>query len=213
MKILKRTKLIFLTLRIGVNNFTPILTFFAIFWLLSTGRTTYEIIFVSLPWSLFNALNGYYTLCAIFYQMAYFHIICYYLYLKLKRINKQLKERIKSKKSKGSIVDILKKIDASYLEINAYNNQFWSKFIVLVYIMFNIILSTLLYSICFGSMDLIIMLIDICMSIILLLIFLVFLFSATLIDNQVKTTYKLLNLYFLSFEQKIGSNRIKASNL
>lgn len=219
MKIFKPTKLIFLILRFGVNFLVTIVTFLASFLCISFNRTIYEIIFVSLPWSLFYALNCYYFSCAIFYQMAYFHIICYYLHLKLKRINKEMKERISSIKLKKlkifvdkRSIDMLQNFHALYSEISTYNNQFWSKFIVLVYLIFTIILSTLLYSICFAPMHLIVKVAFIYAFAVLLSIFLVLFISATLIDIQVNETYKLLNQYFLLFKQR-RANRIKVINL
>lgn len=199
-------------LRIGVNILFPIIGFMISFCLL-LNKTIYEILFISLPWSLFFALNCYYFCCAIGYQITYFHIICYYLYLKLKIINEEIQERVKSKNSKGSIIDVLKNFYALYSEISIYNNQFWSKFIVSIYLIFIIPLSTVLYMLIFSSTYLIVKIIGIYSFTFALLIFIVMFVSAILINNQMKATYKLLNQYFLTFKQRRCANRVKVINL
>src|ERR1700759_674898 len=78
----------------------------------------------------------------LIWQLVYYYIICYYIKIRIRAINERIADR--SKCGIRKMISILRMFDSIYKEINAYNYEYWSKFLFLIWIIITIIISTLL---------------------------------------------------------------------
>ena len=144
----KRTRLPFKVMQINNLTFIPVLCFsFIITPYIISGCTAIELILYGVPNALFMTISAIHIYNIQFFHLLYFYIICHYLKIRIKTINENL-----SKKKTLNIRYIesqLKALNSLYLEINEYNSQFWSKFLIMFwatqgsYIVFLIKLSVL----------------------------------------------------------------------
>ena len=67
------------------------------------------------------------------YQICYFQIICFYLKLKLNRINKRIREEIRQKQFKAqNIMAILRSLDLVHKQVKDFNDSYWSRYLFLL---------------------------------------------------------------------------------
>ncbi len=69
-------------------------------------------------------------------QMTYFYIICLYLKFKLRNANNYIRKSFSTKRfiTNNKMKNILKQLNSIASEINAYNNDLWSKYLIIVLI-------------------------------------------------------------------------------
>jgi hypothetical protein len=89
-------------------------------------------------------------------QMTYFYIICLYLKSKLKNANNSIRKGFekKFKMTNHRMKNILKTLDSIIFEINTYNNDFWSKYLMFVLMLVIIAFDIVLFHSLFGKMSL-----------------------------------------------------------
>jgi hypothetical protein len=87
--------------------------------------------------------------------MTYFYIICLYLKLKLRNANNSITKSFEKKYKMNSyrMKNILKPLNSIISEINTYNNDFWSKYLMIVLIIVIIDLDLVLFQSIFGKMN------------------------------------------------------------
>ena len=71
------------------------------------------------------------------YQFLFFYLLCRYLRLKLKNLNKSVSD-MKNGIRLMSIENILRSFDQIFQEISEYNTTYWSKFLFNVLISFSV---------------------------------------------------------------------------
>jgi hypothetical protein len=99
-------------------------------------NSTPSLYWIQLLWTTFFTIASYHFFNINLSQMTYFYVICLYLKLKLRNANNSIREN-SDKKYKMSYLrmkNILKSLDSIICEINAYNNDFWSKYLMAVLI-------------------------------------------------------------------------------
>ncbi len=117
----------------------------------------YNFLVFGIPWGFINTI-GFHLLCAnICYQVCYFYIICEYLRMKLENINEKIPKIIQNNRSKlrNSLI-LIKILDRIYVEVEQYN-IFWCKILLLFYICYVSLICTNLYSLVFGNLELLLM--------------------------------------------------------
>ena len=98
---------------------------------------------ISVPWMVcFHLLVPYFLGTIYMYQFVYFTIICQYLKLKLKTLNKDIADILSTTKQSKCTQTlktrrILRRITAIHKEIKNLNDEMWSKFL-LIFIVANI---------------------------------------------------------------------------
>ena len=110
--------------------------------LLFKSEDIIDLIFVSLPWIIFFHLFCPYILGTTYmFQLVYFKIICLYLSLKLKNLNKDIEEFHLKFNSKCyqilKIRRIIVRLNDVHEEIKTINEEIWSKFLF-IFIVANI---------------------------------------------------------------------------
>jgi hypothetical protein len=138
------------------------------------------LILVGVFWAVLYTAFAYFSININFSQMTYFYIICLYLELKLRNANNSIKEGFnkKCRITYSKMKNILKSLDTICREINTYNNDLWSKYLIKI---------SLFYCSCSGF------------SLLMILIN-----TASSVSFEAKKSYKLLNKLFITFNKQVS---------
>ncbi len=141
-------------------------------------------------WVLFFTIYSYFCVNINLSQMTYFYIICLYLKLKLRNANNSIKTSFEKKYKMTNYrkKNILKSLDSIILEIETYNNDLWSKYLIIV-LMF-VILDLVLFEAFFGKINFFIKIIMFYGSSILFLL-IVLINTASSVSFESNKSYKL----------------------
>jgi len=128
-------------------------------------------------------------------QLIYFYITCFYLKSKIRSINNKIIRITTNKKQiiRPKISEILKSFDSIYAEIYEYNNNYWSKFLFVVWILLVIIISSVLYLTTYTSFNLVIRLTFIYGLILFTSWLFMIINTASSVNLETIKSYKLLN--------------------
>jgi hypothetical protein len=133
-------------------------------------------------------------------QMTYFYIICLYLKLKLRNINNSITKSFdrKFKMTNNKMKNILKSLDPIISEINIHNNDFWSKYLMIVLMLVIIVFDIFLFESLFGKMSLFFKIILFYVSIVSFVLLIILINTATSVSFEANKSYKLLNKLFIT---------------
>jgi hypothetical protein len=201
-KLLKITKLLFY-FYYRITRFVYPWFLLAFIPLSINCSTIMDLIVFAIPWSLYHTLCGYFVANLYFYQLIYFQIICYYLKLKLKSINKELvipsKNKTLNKFSFKMIILNLNKLNSIYCEIHEYNNNYWSIFLFwLILILVTSIIIFLFIILFMTCSSLIVSVIFIYGEVFMLIILIYFLNCSSQVYYETNKSYKYLNAIILN---------------
>ena len=132
---LKYTSKLWLTFPLCGIAFSSILLFQA--------QDFFDLIFISIPWIFcFHLFCPYILGTTYMYQLVYFSVICQYLKLKLKTLNKDINNTLLTTGSSKFLQNlkirlILYRMNAIHREIKGINKEIWSKFLF-IFIVANI---------------------------------------------------------------------------
>ena len=127
--------------------------------------------------------------------MTYFYIICLYLKLRLRNANNSIRKSFekKYKMTCNGFRNILRSLNTIISEINTYNNDLWSKYLMIVLMLIIIALDFALFSTIFGKMSLFYKIILFYSSSILFILLMVLIITASSVNFETNKSYKLLN--------------------
>src|SRR5579871_4218097 len=97
-------------------------------------NSSFSLFLIEIFWVLLFTAFQYYCISFNFSQMTYFYIICLYLKLKLRNVNNSIRKSFekKYKMTNNRMKNILKLLNSIAREINTYNNDLWSKYLMIV---------------------------------------------------------------------------------
>ncbi len=150
-KLLKKFKLLFEVMKISIIG--TYLIDFCLSGIPLFINSSIQLILIEIFWSLLFTAFVYFSVSIELSQMTYFNIICLYLKLKLRNANNSIR-KISDKKHKMTnqrIKNILISMDSIISEINTYNNDFWSKYLMIVLMLIIIALDLVLFLSIFGK--------------------------------------------------------------
>ncbi len=130
--------------------------------------------------------------------MTYFYIICLYLKLKLRNANNCIRNSFekKYKMTKNRMKNILISLSSIISEIETYNNDFWSKHLMIVLILVILELDLVLFKAVFGKMSFFFRIIVFYASGLLFLLLIILINTASSVSFVANKFYKLLNKLF-----------------
>jgi hypothetical protein len=168
-------------------------------------NSTPSLYWIEFLWTLFLTVFGYHSFNINLSQMTYFYIICLYLKLKLRNANNCITKTFdrKYKMTNHKMKNILISLDSIISEINTHNNDLWSKYLMIVLILVIITLDLVLFESIFGKMSLFFKIILFYASIVLFLLLIILINTASSVSFEAKKTYKILNKLFIT----IGNNK------
>ena len=208
LKLIRFSKRSFLFVRISeitlrINVFVLIIL---ITYLMPTSISLVPASLLRVSWALFYTIWMQYFVSVLYYQFAYFTILCYYLHLKLSQINRRLVNKEKN------IYRIITEFTDVYREINRYNDDYWSKFLLVIYSgMSSVIATNLFASLVVGISDPLIKAMIFMYAVFHSFLILLIVGFSSLIYNDCVLTYSLLNSYVHSFRRINVRIKIKVS--
>jgi hypothetical protein len=154
-----------------------------------------EIIIFGVPHSLFTAIAVNYISCLMLWPFVYFYLICRYIKIKIKQQNDFISKAIVERKPINStkILRSIHKFNAIYSEINEYNNQFWSLYLLSIWLIFGSLIIFLSYFFFFAELTIILKVFFGYAFVLITSIFLFIISNASSVNYEANKIYKLLN--------------------
>jgi hypothetical protein len=167
-------------------------------------NSSFELYLIEIFWVLLFTVYYYFCANITFSEVTYFYIICLYLKLKLINANNSMRKVFekKYKMNNYKMKNILKSLNSIISEINTYNNDFWSKYLMIVLIIVTIGLDLNLFQSIFGKM---ILFYCSCSAFSLLMILIN---TASSVSFDANISYKLLNKLFITYNKQISIRTI-----
>jgi hypothetical protein len=100
--------------------------------------------------------------------------------------------------------NILKSLNSAISEINTYNNDFWSKYLMVVLIIVIIALDLVLFQSIFGKMNFFLKMILFDGSRTAFLLLIILINTASSVSFEANKSYKLLNKLFITYNKQIS---------
>jgi hypothetical protein len=202
--LLKKTKLMFGISRILTIGFTFIA--FCLPVILMIISPSFTIYFIEIFWSLLFIVYGYFCAIINLSQTTYFYIICLYLKLKLRNVNNSIRKGFekKYKMTNHKMKNILISLDSIISEINTYNNDLWSKYLMIVLISVILALDFALLEAIFGKMILFFKILLFYGSCVLFLLLITLINIASSVTFEANKSYNLLNKLLITNKKEVS---------
>jgi hypothetical protein len=129
------------------------------------------------------------------WPVVFFYLICRYIKIKIKEQNDFIAKAIIERKVINSqkILRLILDLNAIYTEINEYNNDFWSLYLLSIWLIFGALLIFFILFLIFRKMTIILKLIIGYGFVFLTLTFLFIIRTASSVQCEANKIYKLLN--------------------
>jgi hypothetical protein len=208
-QLLKRSQLIFKFSRTLIISFTFSGLSFSALTLIP--NSTIYLILIEVFWVAFFTEFIYFSANINFSQMTYFYIICLYLKLKLRNANNSIPKSFEKnyKMNNYRIKNILKSLDSIISEINTYNNDLWSKYLMIFLVLIIVFIDLILFQSIYGKMNLFFKIILFNCAFLAFLIIIILINTASSVSFETKKSYKLLNKLFIAIQKNEISISIK----
>jgi hypothetical protein len=209
-KLLKLSKQLFFVCDLFTEKMVPIiaLTFSTLPMIKSCSLK--QLFFYLIP------MNAIFTFCCytaysiILYQMVYFYLICYYIKIKTKESNNKIRHYIKNRIALNDkrAKNLMTELNSIYSEIEDYNQNYWSKYLFWVWILFATIINAFLYLGIFSKAIFVIRFNFIFGSIVFILTLILIIDSASSVNLEVNRSYQLI-YSLISNKRKLMSNKMR----
>jgi hypothetical protein len=193
-KLIKESKLWFSFCRCNIQILVPI---FGLSNLLPfvLNCSAWDTIIFGIPHSLLFAIGLHYVCTINVWQIFYFLLICRYIKIKFKESNDIVSQLIFRRKliKWEKVSTIIRNLDAKYSELDKFNQEFWSKYLLSIWLMAGTIINFSLYSVFFSEMNLINKLMSGYSTVFAFLAFIFIITNASSVNYEANKMYKLLN--------------------
>ncbi len=208
-ELLKKSKLMFVVSKFSIIGMSISAIFLSgIPLIINSSLSLY---LIEIFWVLLFTIYCYFCANINLSQMTYFYIICLYLKLKLRNANNGITKSFekKYKMTYYRMKNILISLDSIISEIETYNNDFWSKYLMFVLVLVIIVLDMSLFEAVFGKMNLFFKIIMFYVSIVIFLLLMILINTASSVSFEANKSYKLLNKLFITIDKNRISIAIK----
>jgi len=191
----------------------PVAIFLSLFYQYYMSQSIVGIVLIGIPHCIITYIAVHYLSNVLHWQILYFCLICYYMKYKIFIVNKNLEINSKSQKifKIRPSIDLIKSLNSFYMEINEYNNNYWSKFLFLIWITFFLIIDSLIYSTLFGEMNLLNKMLFINAVIGFSSILTLVLSIASSVNSEANKSYILLNSLVVSYSRTYSNKTMPQS--
>ena len=197
-KKLMQYKIIFRIIRQHNRIVAPLVGILFVFISYMINESVTSTLLFGTPNSVFIGLYGYYKSNVLIFQFAYFYFVCKYLKLKLNGLNTELKF-IQNNKRFARIPRILRSFDALYREIDEYNVTYWSKYLLIIWVLWGAVTVLFIYLVVFGDTFIIVRILMFYATLLGIIIF-NFVFPTTCsLNYKANKTYTKLNSLYLGY--------------
>jgi hypothetical protein len=203
-QLLKKSKLMF-----KVSRFLIICTGFAAFcvsFIPLIINSPFDLYLIEIFWSLLFTAYNYFATNINLSQMTYFYIICLYFKLKLRNVKNSITKSFekKYKMTSNRMKNILISLNSIISEIETYNNDFWSKHLMIAIILVILELDLVLFKAVFGKMSFFFRIIVFYASGLLFLLLIILINTASSVSFEANKFYKLLNKLFVTNNKQVS---------
>ncbi len=168
-----------------------------------------QLILYIIPMNVITVFYCYVAVSIILYQMVYFFLICYYITIKTRESNNKIRNYLKNrivlnnKRAKNSMTEL----NSIYSEIEDYNQNYWSKYLFWVWILYSTIINMFLYQAIFTKLNFLLTFISIYGSIVFIFALILIINSASSVHLEVNRSYQLI-YSLISIKRKPMFNRM-----
>jgi hypothetical protein len=169
-------------------------------------NSSYHLFLIEVFWVLLFVFFVYFCFNINLSQMTYFYIICLYLKLKLRNVNNSIRKCFekKFKMTNRRMKNILKTLDSIISEINTYNNDFWSKYLMFVLITVILVVDLAFFVSIFGKLNIFLKVLLIYGSSVVFLFLVILINTASSVSFEANKSYKLLNKLFITNKNQVS---------
>jgi hypothetical protein len=169
-------------------------------------NSSFELYLIEIFWVLLFTVYIYFCADITFSQMTYFYIICLYLKLKLRNANNSITKSFEKKYKMNyyRMKNILIPLNSIISEINTYNNDFWSIYLMVILIIFIAALDLVLFQSIFGKMNFFVKMLFFYASCSAFSLLMILINTASSVSFEANISYKLLNKLFITYDNQIS---------
>jgi hypothetical protein len=140
-KLMKVSKTMFSLGKSNSQIGLPLMAFLVSFVPFIINCSLLDIILFGIPQSILFTLCVHYSSSLLFWPVVYFYLICRYIKIKIKEQNDLIAKAIVERNviNRTKILRSIRNLDGIYTELNEYNREFWSLYLLLIWLMFGLI--------------------------------------------------------------------------
>ena len=162
-----------------------------------------DLIIIGIPNTICSVLWSYYTSITIQMNGFYVHVICHYIKCKIRAINNRIRDSVKLKR-RLNIRRMHSNLNSIYTETNEYNEIFFSKYYLSVWLFLGSLNTFLLYIGLFQNIPIIFFIMYLESFLIFFSLFSFLILNASSVNTEANNSYKIFNsLYICYFSSKI----------
>lgn len=199
-KLIKKSKLTFFVCRLNTEITVPVFAFTLNIFPFIIKCSILDIILFGIPHSILFCCCCHFIFNINLWKVVYFYLVCNYLKIKLREVNNELINKIgkRNRITNAKTIGLIKKLSSIYSEIDDYNNNFWSKYLLSIWLIFRSVINTTLYLTIFGQMHIICRIVFIYAVSIFIITFMFIVNTASSVTLEAMRSYKLLNNLMVS---------------
>jgi len=154
-----------------------------------------DIILFGIPQSILFTVCVHYSSSILFWPVVYFYVICRYIKIKIKVQNDLIEKAIFERNVINStkILRSIRNLDAIYTELNEYNREFWSLYLLLVWFIYGLLINFGTYFYFFAELNIILKAFAVYGLFIVITAFLFIISTASSVNFEANKIYKHLN--------------------
>jgi hypothetical protein len=194
-KLIKQSKLLFSFCRCNNQIIGPILSLLTSLLSFVMNCSALDTIIFGIPHSLLYAMGIHFVCNINVWQLFYFRLICRYIKIKIKESNDFVSQLIFRRKliKWQQVLRIIRNLDVKYSELDEYNQEIWSKYLLSMWLISGTYINFYLYPLFFVEMTVINKSICGYGTAFAFLAFLYLIINASSINYEANKMYKLLN--------------------
>ncbi len=189
-RMMRITKFLFGICKWNNNKVIPIIALAMSLLPFVMNCSTLDTILFGIPNSLLYAFCGRNACNINIFQVVYFYLICHYIKVKFKESNDFIRQK---KINNENFLRFIRDLDAKYSELNEYDSNFWSKYLLSIWLIFAALVNLALYVFLFADLNIIFKLIAGYGSVLFILIFIFIVSNASSVNYEANKIYKPLN--------------------
>jgi hypothetical protein len=187
---IRTTKFLFRICKWNNYKVVPVLAVAASLFPFVMKCSTLDTILFGIPNSLLFAFCAHNACNISIFQVVYFYLICRYIKIKFKESNDFVRQK---KINNENFLRFIQDLDAKYSELNEFDRNFWSKYLLSIWLIFIAFVNFILYIFLFADLDIIFKLIAGYGSALFILIFIFIISTASSVNYEANKIYKPLN--------------------
>jgi hypothetical protein len=194
-KLVKDSKILFSFCKWNSERVLPLMAFVTNLFPFIINCSLLDIIFFGIPHCLLYILFIHYICSIMFWPLVYFYFICRYINIKIKEQNDFITRAIVGRKVINSlkISQLIRNLDRIYSELNQYNYEFWSLYLLTIWLSFGALIIFLSYFYFFSKLNIILNLFFGYGLTFVTSTFLFIISTASSVNYEANKIYKLLN--------------------